>query len=529
MALSIIRNFYYSFVVPAKKVPAKKKEDSLSASLRIHQDWTNSSRHTVSIVHPNPNGSSSVVNHSFADECDLQDVPGATGYKLLTKKTEPVVDDKRLLKPIRKGTASLEKVCQLLQRSPSYSHPHPHYDATETHPVVTIGDGAFIFCPGLEDEQKDLSMIQIYTKVQLRYNNGLSSTQYYHPYSSAIKPTHLTNPGPFRRIDINSGICLFSKASLGVEPGNTQIISDDEKTVIPLLPHNIQPTLYELESIMRLSSAMADTVALVRQSNHSSESVISVNIDIPDFQYYWTACELFENGLVDLEYTRAWIAAIDKRRSQLGNIMTTMIRSMIGERQVDDIAINITPGTEPVVELIKSKLDSGETPSMEEIVSALKSQGPDAARWRGMFDNMDPRDHPTNMIDLGRIAYVFKVVRAALERENDKSDCNRKNLVIQVDNIAEWRILMRSKDFLKRYFKSLPKGVEEDILIGLFPMERIFLAGSNRSELYSNDTNTGLCLDEQKVTISPLDIVSATYGLHMGKLLQLLCRREGFK
>lgn len=105
--------------------------------------------------------------------------------------------------------------------------------------------------------------------------------------------------------------------------------------------------------------------------------------------------------------------------------------------------VDFTPGTEPVAELIKSKLDSEATPSAAEANQVLKSEGPDAARWRKMIEIMDPRDQPTNIPDLGRIAYIFKAIRNVLDRE-DGSGKRGKRLPVQIDNIVEWRILMRS-------------------------------------------------------------------------------------
>lgn len=527
--IKILRDLWSSYLAPGKK------SSQCSTSSPIHHDLsTDSARYTICVIHPDPNGPSLVSTQSFTDEDGLHGVPATTAYSLLNMKAEPNIpniDDTRLLKPVRKSTAALEKVCQFLHGS-SHNHafhPNPLCKERGSSPIVAVGGGAFIFCPGLEDKGNDLSMIQIYTKVQLQFSTGFSSTQYYHPNSAAIKPAHLKGPIPFRRIDINTGICLYSKASLGLDPGTGEVIGDDEKPLIPDLPQNIKPTIYELEGIMRLSSAIADNVSLIGHSNHFPETMTSINIDIPDIQYYWTACELFENGHVDLEFAKAWIAAIDKRKSQLANIMRTLLRSMMKERQIDGISINITTGTEAVAELIKRKLDAGEIPSMEESLNVLKSQGPNAARWRGMLNNMDPREHPTNMLELGRLVYIFKAVRSTLEREEMEVDGSGKRLIIQIDNIAEWRITMRSKDFLKRYSKSLPKGDEEDILIGLFPIERIFLAGTRRSELYSNDTHTGLCLDDGKTNTDPIDLISTTYSHRMGKLLQIACQQEGFE
>lgn len=75
----------------------------------------------------------------------------------------------------------------------------------------------------------------------------------------------------------------------------------------------------------------------------------------------------------------------------------------------------------------------------------------------------------------------------------------------------------------------MPKPTEEDILIGLFPMERIFLAGPNRSDLYSNDTGGRLLFEEKRIDISPMDIIGATYGANIGKGLQLLCQEHGLE
>jgi hypothetical protein len=63
--------------------------------------------------------------------------------------------------------------------------------------------------------------------------------------------------------------------------------------------------------------------------------------------------------------------------------------------------------------------------------------------------NLDKRDYPSTMLDLGRLTYIFKAVRTALQRDSSMC-CDRCHLFIQTDYVAEWRIVDRSKTFLKR-------------------------------------------------------------------------------
>jgi hypothetical protein len=52
---------------------------------------------------------------------------------------------------------------------------------------VIIGRGAFISTPNMEDTEKALSMTDIYIKLQIRFSNDFTSTQYLYPRSFMIK------------------------------------------------------------------------------------------------------------------------------------------------------------------------------------------------------------------------------------------------------------------------------------------------------------------------------------------------------
>jgi hypothetical protein len=489
----------------------------------------------VSVIHNSAVGPSVVVIQTLVDDSrPAQMLSGATGYRFLGAVPDPGSGNKRFLKSIRKNTSALEKLCCILQSETKGMPVNAQQSSTGVRDSIKIGQGVFISNPELEDKEKDSDMTEIYTKIALQFSNGVSSTQYFNSRCSTIKPAFLSRDSPvrFKRIDINTGMCLFSKAVLSASPGHGQSINDDEKLPIPPLPRNHKPTAYELEIITRLSFAIADVVGLIGEPHRSRNTPVAINIDIPDLQYYWTACELFERGLVTIDYVQSWIAMIDKRRKQLKNILTSTIRAMLLDRHLCDIDIHITPGTEPAVELVKKSVAIGAVPCLEELVGALRSQGENGVRWREFLDNLDPRHQPSTVEELGRLMYIFKTVRPALEHHQPPVDENNddmpgRKLVIQVDDVNEWKVLDKSQAFLKKYSKRLVE--DEAILVGLFPMQRIFAAGKGRTDLYVSDPGHRLCLDVEQTKIGLLDVISATYGTRVAKRLQFLCQREEFE
>lgn len=499
-----------------------KRLSSLEPHTELNTKELHSLESVLSIIYNDTIGPPVVANHILDDAVGhLQVLPGATGYKFLSVSNEPGVDDKWLLKHINKSIASLEKLYRLLR-----SETATEQFSTPMCSIVILGKGAFISSPQLSDEQKASDMTEIYTKVQFQFSNAVTSTQYFNCHCSTIKPALLNEPSfaKFTSIDINSGICLFSSSLLSTSPGHGQPTGyDEKKPIIPPLPRNNEPTIYELEIITRLSSAISDTASLIGNAHRSHNTRISINIDIPDFQYYWTACELFEWKLVSLHYVKNWIAVIDERRRQLKTIMTSILGWMLTDRHLSAIDINITSGTEPAVALIKEKVDMGTTPSFDEIKGTLSSQGEDAGQWKEFLDNLDSRYQPATVGDLGRLTYVFKAVKPALEHQRGPG----RRLILQVDDVNEWRVLDRAKTFLKKYSSNLSSRTEEPIIVGLFPMQRIFAAGPGRSDLYLKDPGGSLLLEPESRMVCPLDIITATYGLRVGKQLQLLCRQEG--
>ncbi|KAJ5546060.1 hypothetical protein N7494_003645 [Penicillium frequentans] len=469
-----------------------------------------SSEKVLSVVHCDEVGPAIVAQHSLSDDIEHPQVlPGAMSYRLLN--SIDAIEDAHLKKHMRKGTTAIETLERLLQRV-----------APGVNPAVNIGKSAFICSPQMSDENNCFNMSEVFNEVQLQFGNGVKSTQYFNARFSAIKPKLLKGPSPvrFKSIHINSGMCLGSKAALAMSPGHGQ--GDD--CVIPKVPENEEPTLYELETIARLSSGIADAAALF--GGCSSHTEISVSLDVPDFQYYWTVWELFNKKLVTMRYVQEWMAAIRRRRTQLQNIMVSTIYKMLMDRGISDIKVNLASSTGAAVELLQERSLSGIVPSLEELLLALQTQGTDSAQWGEFLTHLEAGEQPADGTDLGKLMYVFEAVKYALKSlsptNENAQEAHGEKLIIFLDDTAECRIFNRATKFIKRYS-------EETTMIGLFPLQQILAAGYGRSDLYMNCPGTDLRLERGEMRINLFDVIKMTYGPQAATLLQRSCQEQGFR
>ncbi|KAJ5656613.1 hypothetical protein N7507_008563 [Penicillium longicatenatum] len=469
-----------------------------------------SSKTALSVVHCNDVGPAVVAQHSLSDEIKHPQVlPGAMSYRLLN--SIDAIEDAHLKKHMRKGTTAIETLERLLQRV-----------SPEGSPAVNIGKSAFICSPQMSEENHCFNMSEVFNEVQLQYNNGFKSTQYFNARFSAIKPKLLKGPSPirFKSIHINSGMCLGSKAALAMSPGHGQ--GDD--CVIPKVPENEDPTLYELETIARLATGIADAAALFGGCS-DPHTAISVSLDVPDFQYYWTVWELFEKKLVTMRYVQDWMSAIKRRRSQLQNIMVSTIYKLLLDRGIGDIKVNLASSTGAAVELLQERSLSGVVPSLEELLSAIQTQGTHSAQWGEFLTHLEAGEQPSTGTDLGKLMYVFEAVKYALAQSptnGNPQEAHGERLIIFLDDTAECRIFNRATKFIKRYS-------EETTMIGLFPLQQILAAGHGRSDLYMNCPGTDLRLERGETRINLFDVIRMTYGRQTATLLQRSCQKQGFR
>lgn len=486
----------------------------------------------VLIIHECKKKSPIVVKHIFDNGAVRpQTISGASDYQYLPSLCPTDVNDEKLLKLANNGVVSLEKLYYLL-RGPDKGLKCRNNQPSQFQQLpisVSIGQAAFVAQPPLS---KSHDSTELYVKTQLKYKNGIISTQYFHSRCLTLNRAFIAGSAAVdvRHIDINCGICLFSKNSLSTSPGHGN--PTGESFVIPHIPRNTRATLYELEIIARLSCSIADVVGIVRHAQQNFVATISVNIDIPEFQYYWTACELLERNVVTVSYAQAWIAAIDKRRSQLAAVIISFLRTMLKHRHLPGVQIRVTPGTEAAALLVKQKVASGYPVLLEDLLQALKSVGTDAAEWSVFLQHLDLKHHPLNVPALGKLMYVYKSVKPAIRTDSSADTDNGRDefgncLLLQIDDINEWRILDQAKKFLKSYSKKRADAGEEIFLAGLFPMQKIFAVGEGRSDLYLQDPGPLLRWDKETEDIDPLDVIGSAYGQWIKTELRRACLGAG--
>ncbi|KAE8151427.1 hypothetical protein BDV25DRAFT_138847 [Aspergillus avenaceus] len=460
---------------------------------------------TLTVIHNNNIGPSTVSHHPLIRQSgSLQHLPGALRYAYIANPTE--TNDQRLRRGIQRGVYSLEKVHLLLQRVNG---------ATEKSPTVTLGRNAILYIPQPINGSNGVGMTEIYNSMHLRYPNGLQSIQHFHPRCSSIKQIFGSDRKSMdvRSIQINTGMCLASKSCLCVSPQYNSDLGGEGRPVLSWPPPD-RPTMYEMEIIARLSSAVADVVALSGATLEGAGTHISINLDLPDLQYYWSACELFEKGLVSVDYVQDWMAAVDERKDKLARVMVKAIHEMLHGRHIPLIDVNVTSGSEAAVAILKGKIQKGTLPTVDELLAALQLEGPDAILWHVFLGHLESRFQPTSPLDLGRLVYVFKAVKPVLASQL----LSGQLLNIIIDDPAECKIFESAARFLKRYFESQAKPVAHSLMFGLFPMQRIFVAGPGRSDLYLNDPGADLELDSD-VAVNALDLIRRSYGSAIARLL----------
>ncbi|KAF7588299.1 hypothetical protein BBP40_005924 [Aspergillus hancockii] len=284
-----------------------------------------------------------------------QTFPELTAYTYLGRSHEPDLKDNRLRRQINRSSTALHTICHLLQRQ-SDSSPDPKTNQ------VRIGEASFVLGYRLGDKPDSPDTKEIYAQFQLQFAGGATSTQYFRAHT----PSRHCGLGSlsFKAIHINTGIYFFSQTGSSPLASHDQLDNDHDKpTSTPIPEISRGPTLSELEIITRLSSAIAGTVTLIlsTQQRDDNDPRININIDVPDFQYHWTACKLLSRNLVDGSY-------------------------------VTEMDGGSTSGTEAAVELIGEWLAMGAE----------------------FLSHLDEKFQPSTADDLGRLMYVLKAVKPAL-------------------------------------------------------------------------------------------------------------------
>jgi len=294
---------------------------------------------------------------------------------------------------------------------------------------------------------------------------------------STLKTSHrLTD---FTSVHIVSGICLFSQQHLGFAHGEHSIHC-------PPLPHDTSPTMYELEALLRLSSAIADTVSLL-----STSVIPTITLDIPRIQYYAPVLTAFSSGHCTRHQVEAWLAVIGARHDKLATAFPAAVRAFLSSRGITNVRVEVSTALDVLLPYISSHLSSS---SPLQITSLLKELVRADPTWASYLSNPPPAD----LEALSKASYSYTLLRPALCGTQ-----GAKPLLLHIDNPAEWRIFSEAQ----KAFGRLP-----GMLLGLYPLERVFTAETTgRSSLYLQDPGQMLC-DGGGKGVGLREVLGRVYG-----------------
>lgn len=381
----------------------------------------------------------------------------------------------------------------------------------------------------------------VFAQVNLHTPTGPPLDQFLSCRASNIKANDLKNAaeGVCRPITISTGICLFSSRLLGFIPTNGLSASHDAtEAVIPPLPYSTVATFYELETCTRMAMTIAGLAVTASTGGTAGSRPIVVRLDVPRLQYYCYPLELLEAGLVSWEYVQEWFRLVDRRHRQVATLLQDTIIHEVRRRNCD-VQVEVTSGTIAATQLLRlCVLGHRKVPSVNDMLFVLEWIGPYQAAWREFLDTVDDCQRPKDLRSLALMAYVFEVMYPALQQattkpQHGKGEESSRPLLIQVDDIAEWRIFDRAEALLKR-FKNRPHGLDP-LLVGVFPSPRIFTSeDQGRSTLFLHDPGLKISQarspssdSEDDSVVSPLDIIGQIYGGEVHDTLMRLITERG--
>ena len=303
-------------------------------------------------------------------------------------------------------------------------------------PMMMLSDSSVVGGPDFQGLDQRKGIVRSFEKVDFRFpRNGQSlwsddiaslqlkslehtSTQYLHFPKPMITEQGSIVSGlqAYDSIDIVSGMCLFAK--------NISHSCTDGKLDVAKLDLS-GPSLYEMESIAKSSTAIADLVVTVLSRNRALGSVVAVriNLDMPSYHYYHFVDDKVQTGDCTPEQALQWLKLVETRHDQVSAVFETAVRHACALRGEDDINLNATPRAGIVMDCIKEALEAGHSPNIDTIKERLNED----ALWREFYAIIPEAQKANDFSALNYMFYVFRVVEPALRgnREDMQSSFHR--------------------------------------------------------------------------------------------------------
>ena len=295
-----------------------------------------------------------------------------------------------------------------------------------------------------------------------------------------------------RSVNIISGICLFT--SPDVERIKNTPITILQYPGSQALAHMLGCScLYEVTTLDMLSTTIVNFVALI-SSNAGFGEPIQITLDVPRFQYYILGLQMVEAGAWSWADVAWWIAICQRKHAALVEVFTAMIKQELNIRNVDlgnVETIAASSGCSAAEEAFEDMVcvqNAGL--SLKDAADVLREDKSNC--WNELWGWLLDDDMPTTLVELGKLAYVYELVRPALMRRVHTScrHCSKAhpcgNLTLLVDESFHFCIYERAAKILKR--RPQCEGTNKDQLIAAFTFNQVcFMTPEGRQNLWHFD------------------------------------------
>ena len=424
----------------------------------------------------------------------------------------------------------------------------------DVRPSAIIGDTVAIV-----DEVSDGESIESYSRnlfLPVDFNFPVRSegkilhvcsTQYWQVCSPALKLKaalllQQQNTPIFESVHLVTGVCLYSdkilKASLSDSDGRVNVAT------LSCAP----ATLNELESIARCSSSLADVAMMLiwRMRNENYIQTVSITVDIPSWQYYWSVLALCEQGNCTTSEALQWMEAIDVRHDQISHVFLSAARHELQKRgaRAEDADFQVSPNEVTLRKSMKLSLQNGKIPAVEDLLRDFGSQIGSA--WGDFYSLIPDKNRPKDLLSLGHLSYVFEVVTPALQKKSTAMSPSLPRLILSINDRMEHRIYFTARNFLKNLLHSPSrKDLPRSILLEIYTARKLFVDGNkSRPRFFHHDPSPEINLSNvsspdspeseeesrrrrQRCLVDPLYVIGRLYGSERARCLKTWLEEAG--
>jgi hypothetical protein len=295
---------------------------------------------------------------------------------------------------------------------------------------------------------------------------------------------------PIRKIRFVTGLCLFSNrvlTALTEEGRPVDLLRPGHKVLerIKSLEARTEFSFYELESCARQARLICDVAKCTPGLDR-----LDVIIDVPREQYYCYLLEAFDRGLVSRELMWKWLILVDARYDQVVACMQVQLLSWARRLGLSEPRIRLAAGFAGLRERLVEAITEEHMPPVEELLAEL-------AASNEIWSDISSLEPPTTLTDLINTSYAVDYVRAETAPEAGNS------LLIAVEDRSEVRIYEAAKRLAAELH-------QKPAIIGLYALEKVFLADAHNWSLYLNDPGARFTGDSRDYTSE--ELLAELYG-----------------